>query len=226
MVSIVLIEPETAGNIGAVARVMQNFGMRTLILINPKCDYLSKEALDRATSGKRILRTAKVAGKEILDSFGLVAGTSARIGTDYNIRRTPVYPGELAQKIAGRKNTAIVFGRESSGLTNKELSLCDFCITIPTDRKNPALNISHAVAIVLYELCKPQAENALKERYPLISLLEKKQLVKQIDACIDRMPFSTEEKRNTQRLVWRHILGKAAVTKREAYALLGFFKKL
>ena len=58
MISTILIEPETPGNIGAIARSMKNFDLKNLILINPKCGHLDKEALDRATHAKEILKNA------------------------------------------------------------------------------------------------------------------------------------------------------------------------
>src|SRR3990167_5273384 len=78
MISVVLVEPETAGNIGAVARLMKNFDFRDLVLIHPQCDHLSAEALDRATHAKDILRRAQVE-KDIscLEAFDYVIATTA-----------------------------------------------------------------------------------------------------------------------------------------------------
>lgn len=220
---IVLVEPETAGNVGAVARAMQNFGFKKLHIINPKCDVLGKEAMDRATHAKSILNAAKIhKNLDFLKKFQTVAATTARIGTDYNIKRTPFLPRELDKRMSGR--CAILFGRESSGLKNEELAKCDFAVTIPTDG-NSSLNISHAAVIVLYELNHQKSSEALKEGFPLATAREKQELLKLIDKKLDRMTFPTNDKRETQKIVWRHVLGKSSLTKREAFALLGFFKK-
>lgn len=228
MLSLVLIEPETPGNIGAIARVMDNFGITSLVLVNPTCNHLSEEACNRATHGITILKNAKIITEKQLSSFDIIIGTTARVGTDYNIRRSPLLPVDLARKmtmIKGKK-IALVFGRESHGLSNKEIALCDFIVTIPTAKKNPTLNVSHAVAIILYELHRQERSDELLSPFPPISSKEKKIIYTLIDKRLDAMQFTTPEKRETQKTIWRHILGKAMLTKREAFALLGFFKKI
>ena len=59
-VSIVLVEPQGALNIGSVCRVMMNFGFTDLRLVNPQADHLSKQARDMAVSAKEQLRDAKL----------------------------------------------------------------------------------------------------------------------------------------------------------------------
>ena len=66
MTDIILLEPENAGNIGAIARTMLNFGFEQLMLINPQCKHLSQEAKDRAKHAQKILETARVATKNAL----------------------------------------------------------------------------------------------------------------------------------------------------------------
>ena len=97
MISVVLIEPENQGNIGAVARAMKNFGFSDLILINPKC-RIGKEAKNRAKHSQEILNKIKIKNKDYLKNFDYLIGTTARLGTDYNIPRSPLYPDELQKK--------------------------------------------------------------------------------------------------------------------------------
>ncbi|MBU0756627.1 MAG: TrmJ/YjtD family RNA methyltransferase [Nanoarchaeota archaeon] len=228
MISIVLIEPETPGNIGAVARAMSNFGQKRLVIVNPKCDPFCKDAYDRATNGRLVLDTAKITDISCLSAYDLVIGTTAKLGTDYNIMRSPMLPEDLAKKINKidkRKKIALVFGRESKGLLNQELKLCDFSVTIPSTRKKASFNLSHAVAIILYEICKHDNIAEISERFPIMTRKEKDVLLKLIDRNLDAIAFSTKEKRETQKIVWRHVLGKSMLTKREAFALMGFFRK-
>ncbi|MFH1916690.1 MAG: RNA methyltransferase [Nanoarchaeota archaeon] len=229
MLTIVLFGPEHPGNVGAVARAMQNFGINSLVLIDPKCDHLSDEALHRAVHAKTVLKKAKVAQHKILHQFQVVIGTTSRLGTDYNIRRSPLLPSDLAKKLIKsipRTKVALVFGRESTGLSNDEVALCDFLVTIPTSKKYPSLNLSHAVAIILYELTKHTAGKDTISPYIPISAREKELLFRLIDKTLDKQQFPTPDKRKTQKKVWRHIIGKGMLTKREAFALFGFFKKL
>lgn len=217
MISIVLIEPENPGNIGAIARIMANFSFNDLIIINPKCDHLCSEAIARSKHALPVLENAKVCTWEYLKNFDAIVGTTAKLGTDYNIPRSPLSPKNLP--ILPEK-TALLFGRESSGLTNDEINICDFIVTIPSKSKYPVLNLSHAVAILLYELAdKPD----LEEKYIPASAVEKKQILKMIDEVLDKYPF---DKKESQQIVWKRLLGKSSLTKREAYVLMGFFQKL
>ena len=100
MISVILIEPETPGNIGAIARVMKNFEFNELVLINPKCKHLSKEALDRSTHAKSILKKAKVKKINYLKQFDYLIATTAKLGTDYNIPRSPITPEQLGDKLS------------------------------------------------------------------------------------------------------------------------------
>ena len=118
----------------------------------------------------------------------------------------------------------MIFGRESNGLTNKEVEECDFVVAIPSSKKYSALNLSHAVAILLYELAK--SKEHISSHIVFASKAEKDQLMKLLKIALKKMEFTTPEKRQTQVKVWKRMLGKSFVTKREAYALMGFFKKI
>jgi tRNA/rRNA methyltransferase len=220
MISVVLVEPENGGNVGAVARVMKNFGFLKLVLVSPKCDHLAEESRNRAKHAQSVLKKARV--RKSLKGFDSVIATTGKLGTDYNIPRSPVTPSQLAD-VMPRGNIALVFGREGTGLTNEEIAQCDFVLHIPTARYK-TLNLSHAVAIVLYELSVIKSD--LAHRYPVATEKEKKLLLKEVDKVIGRTKFATREKKETQRTVWKRVLGKSFLTKREAYALFGFFRKL
>ncbi len=231
MISIALMEPETPGNIGAVCRVMKNFGLKKLILINPQCEYDSNEAIARSKHAKDVLKKAKVI-KKFSDLKGdYIIGTTAIQGNDYNIPRLPLTPEDLAKKIKTQRmgifknqnrKFIILFGREGNGLVNEEIRKCDMIVTIPSDKKYPTLNLSHSVGIMCYEIFKTQPQDV----FPLASLKDKETLFKHIDKQINQMTFTTPDKKETQHFVWRKVLNKAVLTKREIYALFGFFKKL
>ena len=166
---VVLVEPHYAGNIGSVARLIKNFSIHELYLVNPRAYHLSEEAFRWAVHAKDVLERAVVV-KRLEDA---IADASVAVGTTAKyyeklVRRTPVEPREMAEILEPYWNSeevaAIVFGREPSGLTNEELDLMDFNVTIPTSREYPALNLSHAVAIILYELYI--RKHHLKRRFP------------------------------------------------------------
>ena len=260
---IILLEPETAGNVGAVARVMKNFGFQNLVLANPKCDYKSQEARDRAKHANDILKQTKIIKKNELRKYYTLIGTTAQLGTDYNIPRSPLTPEQLSKIIHDKKNVGVLFGREGSGLSNKEIELCDFVVTIPTSKKYPTMNLSHSVAVICYELsrtiggmrrdCQVALEHTHKYRHTLstsgsmhtggicgvskhnenitshirfASQADKKQLIKMINEQLNKMKFSNKTKKETQKRIWKRIIAKSFLTKREAFGLMGFFRKL
>lgn len=228
MIAVVLIEPENAGNIGAVARVMANFDFQELVIIDPKCEVRCEESICRAKHAQDVLKNAKVADFKYLKNFDYLVATTSKLGTDFNLPRSPISPEEFAKSIKNKQKAkiAVLFGRESSGLNNEELEKCDFTISIPTSRKYPAMNISHSVAIMLYEISKTMKNSHIADHIRPISLAEKNQMTKMLDQILKKLPFSTKEKVETQQKVWKRIFGRAFLSKREAYAVMGFFRKL
>lgn len=226
MISVVLLEPESPGNIGSVARIMANFNFTKLILVNPQCNHLDLEAVKFAKHGIPILKKAKVAQKTELSKFHTVIATTSKLGTDYNIPRSPISPEQLSKKpiFKIKNNIALLFGRESKGLFNDELNLADFIVTIPTSRKYPALNLAQSVNIILYELFKSRP--SVSSHIQFASKAEKDQIGKMIKNILDILDFKTPSKKKTQQVIWRRIIGKSFLTKREAFAVMGFLRKL
>src|SRR3989344_4921355 len=205
MISVVCIGIENQGNLGAIARVMANFGISDLILVNPQCE-IGKEAFDRASHAKQLLKKAKILrGKDALEKtakkFDYLVATTSKLGTDYNISRSPITPDQLREVIDVRKKIAVVFGRESHGLSNEEIEQCDFIVTIPTSSPYPVMNLSHACSVILYELSKlilPE-DKKTGQHITAISRAEKDQLLKLLDETLKGMHFLTERRKKTQR---------------------------
>ena len=85
---------KTPGNIGALARAMKNFEFEQMVLLNPDCDHLCKEAMDRSTQAKQILHNAQVV--ERLE-YDILIGTTSALGSSYNVIRNPITAEQLAQ---------------------------------------------------------------------------------------------------------------------------------
>ncbi|MGV8169624.1 MAG: RNA methyltransferase [Candidatus Nanoarchaeia archaeon] len=225
---VVLVRPIVSGNVGAVARVMANFGFQKLILIDPKCS-IDEEARNRAKHAQKILDNVKIEKtlKKALSGFSVAAATTGVLGSDYNIPRTPLLAEAAAKKLSGKKGKiALVFGPEDSGLSNEELELCDFTITIPTSRAYPVMNLSHSVGVLLYEFSKNANSKIVADEFPLVSGKEKEALEKAMNSVIEGVSYRTPFEKRTQKLVWKRVLGKAAPTRREAFAMIGLLKKV
>ncbi|MFH2028049.1 MAG: RNA methyltransferase [Nanoarchaeota archaeon] len=229
MISVILVEPKLSANVGAISRTMKNFNFTSLILINPRCNHLSQMAKNRAKHANDVLEKAKIKTESYLKTFDYLISTTARLGKDYNIPRSPISPKQLAEKLADidkKKKIGILIGRESDGLTNEEILNSDFTVSIPSSPKYGTLNISHAVSIILYELFQISSQIKTTDHFVTASKIEKEVILKKIDQILDKMQFTTKEKKQTQKIIWKRILGKSFLTKREAFALIGFLNKI
>ncbi len=228
-ISIALMQPEYPDNLGYIARVMKNFDSHKLILINPKVKKDDYNAVMKAKFAKDILEKAIIIKdlKELKDRFNYIIGTTAVLGTDYNIPRLPLTPETLADKLKGIKGKiCILLGRDGPGLTNEEIKQCDFIVAIPTSKKYKTLNIAHSAAIILYEISKKYSKENIISHIKPITQKEKEVIIMLINKALDKMDFATEGKKQTQRELWKRIIGKSMLTKREAFALIGFLRKI
>ena len=151
-VRIVLVETSHPGNIGAAARAMKNMCLQDMWLVAPKI-FPDDEATARATGAQDILESATVV--ETLDQA--IAGCNLVVGTSARARRlawpevTPREFATLARNQSEQVTAAIVFGREKTGLTNKEMDRCSHMLNIPANTDYSSLNLAAAVLIVGYE---------------------------------------------------------------------------
>jgi len=150
------MRPRFAANLGATARVMQNMGLRSLVLVEPEANPNDPDARKLSTHGDEILHQAQVVASlsDAVRDCTLVAATSARTGGLFR-RQSMGLPEEIIPHLIediARSPVAMVFGPEATGLTNAEISYCNYLIHIPTDPSYAALNLAQAVAICLYEL--------------------------------------------------------------------------
>ncbi len=227
MISVVLVEPEISGNVGAICRIMKNFDFDKLVIVNPKCDCKSTEVKNRAKHAQDILRKAKFVKR--IPKFDYVIGTTAKLGSDYNVNRLPLLPEQLAPKLiklTNKVSVGLIFGREGIGLTNEEIEKCDMIVTIPSSKKYPTLNLSHSVAVILYEIFRLQKKETKLDRINPAQDVDKKQIMKMLNKILSGLEFSTKEKKQTQKLVWKRIFNKAFLTKREAFVVMGLLRKL
>lgn len=151
---VILVSPQLPENIGAVARVMSNFGIEALRIINPRESHLHPKAIATSTHGAFILKKATLylSLEESIEDLHFVFATSAFLRV---IDKCVIYPRQAAQEISKHINNTnkvgIIFGRESSGLSNSEINLANKIINIPTFDVNRSLNLAQAVSIIAYE---------------------------------------------------------------------------
>lgn len=151
-VRIVLVRPETAANVGACARVVRNTGAAGLDLVAPG-DWRTVECWRTAWGAQEVLEEARV----FADLGAALVGSARAVGFTGKRGRgaPPLDVRELAADLATLPDDALVslvFGPETSGLTLDELALSGRTATIPTDPRQPSLNLSHAVLVAAYEV--------------------------------------------------------------------------
>ncbi len=157
-IRVVLVEPSHPGNIGGAARALKTMGMGQLVVVNPG-RFPDPQAEWRAAGAQDVLDATRVCASlaEAIADCHWVVGTSTRS------RRIP-WPVGSAQQIAAEvlaqanarddAQIAILFGRETSGLSNDELQQCHAHLRIPASAQYPSLNLAMAVQVVCYELHK------------------------------------------------------------------------
>jgi tRNA (cytidine32/uridine32-2'-O)-methyltransferase len=152
-VRIILVNTSDCRNIGSAARAMKTMGLSQLILVDPM-EMPNGQAQALSAGASDVLAAAKVVGtlEEAIAECGLVVGTSARSRTLPWPMLEPRGCGEKMINEAINHPVALVFGRESSGLTNEELQLCHFHVQIPANPEYSSLNLAMAVQTLSYEV--------------------------------------------------------------------------
>jgi TrmH family RNA methyltransferase len=152
---LVLVASRNPLNIGAAARAMSNFGFLRLRVVNPH-DVAFREARS-AVGASKVLANAeefKSVAEAVADCT-LVVGTTA-VGTRellHPVRRLEAGAPLIRKRLASG-NVALLFGSEKVGLTNENLSHCDWLMRIPTREEHRSVNLGQAVAICMYELAR------------------------------------------------------------------------
>jgi tRNA (cytidine32/uridine32-2'-O)-methyltransferase len=227
---VVLVDPETPGNVGTVARSMKNFGFTDLKLVDPPPITEGSEAYGFAGHAREdVLPEAEERSFDaIVEQYHTVGFTAHTNQTAAKHVRYPFStPADLAENLETvRTDTALVFGREGTGLSNEEIARLDTVCTIPANPSYPVLNLGQAVTVVLYELRRfgfeeshlpdPEtdraAESAIEGFYG------------QFDDLLDAMEYREEKHDKTMRLV-RRLVGRAHPTGREIRTLRGVLRR-
>ena len=152
-IRVVLSRTSHPGNIGAAARAMKNMGLRDLWLVAPE-SFPDEVATARASGAADLLESARVVGtlQEALADTVFSAALTAR-RRELSLPR--MQARDAARELVARSEdgiVALVFGNETSGMTNEEVGLCSLPVTIPTDPEFSSLNLGAAVQVLSYEL--------------------------------------------------------------------------
>ncbi|KUK16715.1 MAG: tRNA/rRNA methyltransferase [Thermococcaceae archaeon] len=230
--AVILVEVEYPINLGAIARVMKNFGVKKLILVSPKVSPNDKTARKFAVHAVDVLENAILVDSldEALKMVDLAVGTSGVAGGDYIPERTPITPEEFAKRVFLYDGAVgLVFGRESRGLDNEELKKLDFTVTIPTSEEYPVMNLSHAVAVILYELYKQRRKTEVvevKEKLRKSTKEERIRLVELWEQFLNVLEYPKDlERRKLSVMMFQRFLGRGFIYAKEIHSMYGPLRK-
>ena len=227
--TIVLVAPAGALNIGSVARAMANFGADDLRLVTPQTDHLQDEARRMAVKATSILEEARVYDdlEGALSDCHFALGTTRRFG---KYRENLLHPDEAAQMLLplldGGK-VALVFGREDCGLKTEELDLCQRLITIPTSDRLPSMNLAQSVAVCLYEVARCQgAASAVESGRKLATVPQLEHLYGHMRNTFREIGYLDPQNPEHILRAIRRFLGRAALDPREVQILRGMLSQI
>ncbi len=157
---LVLVSPKYQLNVGYAARVAANFGVNDIAFVNPRARIRGKKAIMYAKHSHKLLSGAKVFGtlSEAVRGYDIVIGTTGIVEkTESGFSRAVLLSELGSDKRIGRAlaragSIAVVMGRDDTGLTKEEMGMCDYAAYIGTNPEYPVMNITHALAVVLYQL--------------------------------------------------------------------------
>jgi len=227
-ISIVLVEPQSPGNIGMACRAMKNMGLSRLRLVKG-CDRFHPEALKFAVAAKNLLEQAEQFPDlaSALADCTLTVGTTRRHGKYRQEILSPVEVAANLKEQAGPEcRAAIVFGREDSGLTTEELALCRWHATIPSADEYGSLNLAQAVLVFCYELGKAGTPPGGGRTAPLATSEEMESFFGQLGSCLLKIGFLNEQNPEHIMRSMRRIFFRAELDNREVSILRGAISQI
>lgn len=226
--TIVLVRPKIAENIGAAARIACNMGIQQLILVRdelPLREPMAKMATHKAAhliDNLRLYQTVP----EALEEFSTIVGTTARRGRQRWVVQTPRELVASLLPLLPTNKTAILFGPEDTGLTNDDLMHCQHNCAIPTAEFS-SLNLAQAVAIVCYELYYGIIQDTKDMTIcpQLASSFELESMYRFIEKALREIQFIEEASRDHWMNNIRRLITRQTLTSKETNIIRGICKK-
>jgi len=228
---VVLVEPIGSLNVGNIARLCSNFEVNELRIVSPKCDVFSLEAKRMALKGQNYIENCKKFNtiEQAIFDCDLVLATCGRIDLSKNIEcESPETISKWISSFKEINNLAILFGREDRGLTNRELLFAHKIFNINTSENYPSLNLSHAVAIILYELskCSTCKQNKDKKVFNLASSKQIHESFEDLEEMLIRTGYLLEHTSFSKISKFKKFVLKANISSHEINVLRGIVHQI
>lgn len=240
-VCVVLVRARNPNNIGAAARAMHDFGVRHLRVVNqfPVPFESARSAVDASDVLANAIVCFSVA--EAVADCTLIVGTTAVGERDLQHpllllqEAAPRLRAELqrshSESNAGR--VALLFGSEKTGLSNEELSHCNFLLTIPMQQyaevRHPSMNLGQAVAVCLYELVRvPEAGGAASSAIPVepATGVELERLTELLSEVLETTEYTRRHPANSDPAQQRRLVRRMGVDAADAPIWMGILRQI
>ena len=228
-ISFILHQPQLSENVGASARAMKNFKFKKLIIVKPKPIFPNDKILATSVGAKDLIVNAKVyeSLEQAVKKADYVIAASARF-RNKNIKHIKL--NDL-KKIDFNKKVAFLFGSESSGLSNNEISYANCTMQIPTNPDFKSLNLSHSVIIVAHTVANIiSLKGAKYSKSKKVTPASKKDVQAMTNLCIKKLEeksfFKPLEKRPIMLENLRSIFSKMELSEKETRILSSVFASL
>lgn len=241
-IEVVLVSPRNPLNIGAAARAMANFGFRRLTVVAPFEEHW-REAKS-AVGAENLLQNAKRAESlaEAVADCTLVLGTAALMHRkpEQPVVALPALVPLVWNEAKRGGRVALVFGPEKRGLTREDLSYCHWLVEIPTDPRQPSMNLGQAVAVCLYELAGREPRPVRKNKDAVTAgqrdsdgddtapapARDLERLAGLVEETMQAADYSPSAMRNVNRHDVHLMLRRLALTSGDARRILGFLRRI
>jgi tRNA/rRNA methyltransferase len=228
-ISFILHKPQLSENIGACARAMKNFDFQKMIVVDPKPIFPNDKILATSVGAKDVINKSKTFKdlKSALKNIDIVIATSARF-RNKNIKHIQL---KDLKNINFKKKTAFLFGSEASGLSNNEISYCNYTLQIPTNPKFKSLNLSHSLIIIAHYTSSILKSKTLKFlKSSKVKTATKREILGMTDLCIKNLDeinfFRPKEKKPIMLENLRNIFYRMELSSKEIRILSGVFASL
>ena len=232
--AVCLVRPQMGENIGAVARVLLNFGLVSLRLVAPRDRWPNPKAETVAVGADHVLKRAKVEWKiedALTDATLVLAATARPRGMDKPVWGPRVAGANLRAAIAAGERPVVMFGPEAAGLESDEVAKADAILTLPVNPGFASLNLANAVAVFAYAYAEARQESDapvwFRDENPPATQEELEALFTHLEEELEHgLFFHPLDKAPLMKRNLRAIFLKARLTDQEARTLRGVIKAL
>jgi TrmH family RNA methyltransferase len=226
-IAVVLVRPGLSSNLGSVARVVKNFGVKDLRVVEPAAPA-DEEAHRLASGADDVLaghRRFEGFFPAVADFEVVVTTSSLRGRGKHRAVDLTQLPGFL-REIGDSARVAFVFGPEKSGLKEEELACASATLTIPTEPEFPTMNLSHAVAVALAAALGTQDVPAPAASEPWAQARDVEGMMEHWDRALDAIGFYDTGHRGRTLRDWRRLIAGRPLSERDVAILRGVANRI